>query len=261
MLAATSGCRLVNGYRQVTILVQDAETGQPIPSARVRAGYYLLVDPRAPRLRMGLTDDDGKVTLRMAPYEGRAVVVATADGYFTEGMRSLSDGVIRDFDLHNGKAGRDFVVLEMYAEPMAVVELIVPAGYQGLFEVRVRADEEPRPERQRHFRASVPRVGVAVVEGAAPASEGRVRRLPGPLRGRACPGVSTGRRGGRLLGTRGKREGHAVLLRGHHEGVRRRLSALSPGNGRGRLGVRPRQGPGLDGARCVTSKSLTAGRF
>jgi hypothetical protein len=164
LLCANSGCRFLHGYRPVNIQVRDAETHQPIPGARVRVGYYLLVDPRAPKLRIGATDDEGKVTLRVAPYEGRAVLVATAPGYFTEGMQSLDDGVIRAFDLDDEKH-KEFVIVEMYAEPAAVVELIVPAGYRGLIEVRTQVDEAAQPIHPRLFRATVSAEGLAVVKG------------------------------------------------------------------------------------------------
>jgi hypothetical protein len=164
LLAGSPGCRVINGYRPVTILVQDAETGEPVPGARVRVGYYLLVDPRAPKLRIGTTDDEGLVTLRVAPYEGRAVMVATAEGYFTEGMRSLSDAEIGRFEPGDGKRARPFVVLPMYAEPAAVVELVVPTGYRGLFKVETQTDDHLAP-RQRLFGVHVEPSGLAVLKG------------------------------------------------------------------------------------------------
>jgi hypothetical protein len=160
---ASGGCRCWHSYRPVTILVRDAETREPIPDAKVRLGYYLLLAPFAPKRTAGTTGPDGTVELVAAPYEGRAVLFASADGYFSEGMLRLDDDVIRACDpgRHNHHIP---VVVEMFAEPAATVELVVPAGYRGL--VRVEVQEIPPPTvRLRTVCVPVPASGMTLIKG------------------------------------------------------------------------------------------------
>jgi hypothetical protein len=165
LLASSAGCRSWHSYRPITILVRDAETRQPIDGARVRLGYFLLVAPFAPSRTAGMTGADGTVDLVAAPYEGRAVMFASADGYFSEGMQALNDELIRACDPDRGKP-RGLVLIEMYAEPAAQVELVVPLGFRGLIEVEVQPDPPPAV-RQRSFRVAVDPSGRARIKGPA----------------------------------------------------------------------------------------------
>jgi hypothetical protein len=166
VLLASTGCRSWHHYRPVNILVRDAETKEPIDGAHVRLGYFLLIDPFSPERTAGMTGPDGTVELVAAPYEGRAVMFASADGYFSEGMQSLEDEVIRACDPDRRKP-REYVVVEMYAEPAAVLELVVPAGYRGLIRVEPHTVELTSAGRQRLFRAEVPPSGLVHVPGPA----------------------------------------------------------------------------------------------
>jgi hypothetical protein len=162
-LVACAGCKAWHCYRPVTIQVQDAETGEPISGAHVRLGYYLLVDPFAPKRTAGMTGPDGTVELVAAPYEGRAVMFVSADGYFSEGMQSLHDDDIRACHRDRRKP-RKPVVVEMFAEPAATIELVIPTGYRGL--VRVEVQEIPPPTvRLRTIQAVVPTSGIVLIKG------------------------------------------------------------------------------------------------
>lgn len=163
-LLVSSGCRAWHNYRTVTVLVRDAETREPIDGARVRLGYFLLVDPFAPKRMGGFTGPDGTVDLVAAPYEGRAVLFASAAGYFSQGMQSLDDEVILACD-PDRRQPRNWVIVEMYAEPAALVELVVPNGFQGLIRIEVQEDHVPGVARPRTFKALVPPSGRVQLTG------------------------------------------------------------------------------------------------
>jgi hypothetical protein len=56
------------------------------------------------------------------------------------------------------------VVLEMYAEPRPVLELVVPTGYRGIVKVTIRVEHDLKFEpRQRLFSFAVPASGVVAV--------------------------------------------------------------------------------------------------
>jgi hypothetical protein len=87
----------------------------------------------------------------------------SAEGYFSEGILRLPDDVIRACDPNPHKP-RKQVIVDMFAEPAATVELIVPAGYRGL--VRVEVQEIPPPTvRLRTIQVPVPDSGIVMIKG------------------------------------------------------------------------------------------------
>ncbi len=127
-------------------------------------GHFSPIDPFCPKRFGGVTGADGLVELRAAPYEGRAVVSATAAGYFAVGMHAVDDELIRA-GKRDSFLPREAVVVELYAEPAAVVDVVVPAGHRGLVGIAVERDERPCPIRAREFRVYVSASGMARLSG------------------------------------------------------------------------------------------------
>jgi hypothetical protein len=171
LVAAGPGCQVFHSYRPVAVLVQDAESRQPVPGAEVRLHYSLHEGAfNPPHESAGTTARDGVARLEAAPYEaGGVVAAASAPGYLPAEV-SVSTAAIREV----GPAplfGADErqpvpVVVEVFAGPWPSVELILPTGYRGLLRVKLRIDPSaPCPPGQRCFSYPVPESGEVEVKG------------------------------------------------------------------------------------------------
>jgi hypothetical protein len=169
LLAGVAGCQGFYQYRPLVVLARDAETKEPIPDARVEVAYPLAAEGDAPDGISRITGKDGIARLRAAPWGDGARVTATADGYLG------ADKPLPVADVNGLQPAYPFepidqrpatVVLELFARPRPMVELIVPAGYRGLVQVEVQARAGALcPPGQRWFPAVVSAAGVAVVTG------------------------------------------------------------------------------------------------
>ncbi len=170
LLAFLSGCQAFYRYRPAPILVQDADTKQPIPDVAVRLAYPMAPHAVAPWESSAATGGDGIARLRAAPYgEAGIVVNANARGYMSE-EKILSVSLVESLDppglFENVEQRKPCYVIEMYAEPRPSVELVVPTGYRGVVKADVEIREElPCPPHQRCFRYTVSAAGTVKVTG------------------------------------------------------------------------------------------------
>jgi hypothetical protein len=154
----------------VAVLAKDAETGQPIPGAKIRITYPGTTPSFAPWESSGVTGPDGVAHLQAAPYGNFGINLAgQVQGYLFEERDIPIKEVeaIAPAQLFEAVDHRPVnYVVALYADPRPTVELVLPAGYRGL----VKADLQPRedipcPPGQRTFRYNVPSTGAVTVSG------------------------------------------------------------------------------------------------
>jgi hypothetical protein len=168
--AASSGCQMFHAYRPVTVLVQDAETHQPIPDANVSIGYLAMLDPFVPRESSGKTGNDGIVELRAAPYHCPSILLdGSVTGYWPERKWMTAEDIRKIEPSSRSRKNRerpaDFV-LEMYSEPAATVDFVIPNGFRGLVKVKFSPSEKKDwTPGQRLFTYEVPPSGRVLVDG------------------------------------------------------------------------------------------------
>jgi hypothetical protein len=170
LLALAPGCQALYRYKTVTVLVRDAETKKPISAAEVHISYPLTRPSAAPYESVQTTAQDGMAHLRAAPgCEAGIVMTATAKDYMSEERTVLAE-TIRESEPTGplkkaGSSPTPFVV-ELYAEPLPTIELVVPDGYRGVVECAVEIQEDaPFPPGQRCFSCEVSSPGVARLKG------------------------------------------------------------------------------------------------
>jgi hypothetical protein len=164
LLTLATGCQLCHDYRPVTALVRDAETKKPIPGARVDIGYMTYMDFFAPFAAHGTAGKDGVVQVLVAPYKELLLMSTCADGYALE-HQLLSTDKVREVRFWTASQQPTFVV-ELFAEPSATVELIVPNEFRGLITLETEAtDSSQWVPGQRRFSANVPASGVVTIDG------------------------------------------------------------------------------------------------
>lgn len=159
--AGVSGCGFVHSYRTVNVHVIDAETRQPIAGADVELSYLTMLDPFAPWPSSGRTAPDGIARLRATPFHS-IHMRAKAEGYQWED-RSVTSAIIEA--INKKEHTQPDVVFEMYAEPRATVELVVPVGYRGVIRTEFVRDEGYGLPGQRQFSYPVPESGIVQVRG------------------------------------------------------------------------------------------------
>jgi hypothetical protein len=170
LLVLAPGCQVLQGFRPVAVVTQDAETGKPIAGADVRLSYPLTDSPFGPRDAFGTTGPDGVARLQATP-SGDAffTVSANARGYLLEEIDLPMDAIAAaepagPFKSADPRPTR--LVVKLYAEPGPTVELIVPAGYRGLVKAEFRVqDDAACPPGRRCFRYAVPPSGLVAVTG------------------------------------------------------------------------------------------------
>lgn len=174
-----SGCQSLYRYRPVSVLVQDAETKQPIPGATVKLTYPYTLPSRAPCDSSDTTGADGIAHLRAAAYGDVGIMLdGSAPGYQPEELSAPVESVakIEPVPWFGNDAPRPVTfVLKLYADPKFAAELAVPAGYIGLVKAEVELrDDVPFAAGQRRFCFPVGAdgtthvVGPRVLERASP---------------------------------------------------------------------------------------------
>jgi hypothetical protein len=157
LLVSASGCQMLHPQAPMNVEVRDAETQAPIDGAHVRAWHSAVHSVAS----SGTTGPDGTVQFPSPPADDAPLIYEmVAKGY----MARQTD--------HPVKQTQSSVILEMFAEPRPILELIVPTGYRGVLRATVRVrDDYTYPPRQRLFSYTVP--ASAVVEAVVPPIFGR----------------------------------------------------------------------------------------
>jgi hypothetical protein len=190
------GCQVIQGERTLTVLVRDAETKQPIPSAEVYLCQCLKDNEIAPCRSRNLTHENGIAQVR-----------AEANGQFGLQVQAIAPGHLVDQvtvpaevlngrrqpsgkrDKPAGASGSPDVIVEVYSEPSFRVEFVLPSGYRGLVKAEIQLqDNVPLAPHQRCFRFDVSRTGEVLLTGPSllqrvAATEYRARYDNGPLLG------------------------------------------------------------------------------
>src|SRR5262249_11215230 len=146
LLALAPGCQAFQSYRPVAVLAQDAETGKPIPGAKVSITYPGARPSEAPWDSSGVTGPDGVAHLQAAPYGDFGInVAASLTGYLSADklVPIKSVAALRPAQLFEAVDQRSAdVVVALFSGPDPSIELVLPAGYQGL----VKAEVQPRED-------------------------------------------------------------------------------------------------------------------
>jgi hypothetical protein len=185
------GCQVFQGEQSLTVLVRDAETKQPIPTAEVYVCQRLKGDEIAPCRSRELTQTNGIARLRGESAGDYGLQVqAVAPGHLPENVTvppKASKGQPQPAD-----AGRSSeLIVEVYAAPDFSVELVLPLGYRGLVKAEIQIqDNLPLSRGQRCFRFPVSASGEVQVRGPSllqrvPVPEYQARYANGPLLGKS----------------------------------------------------------------------------
>jgi hypothetical protein len=241
LLAAAPGCQAIHHDRAVTVLVRDAETKQPIATARVTVWDPLIRGPQAPREAVAQTGADGQARLRVAPPgEAGLMVEGAAPGYVYEEVTlpALPAPAAGPAPLF-GKSERQSepVIVELFAEPLPTIELVVPNGYRGLVKAEVQAADEAAPNpSQRRFSFAVSPPEVAVLHGPP-----LLRRVgPADYLARYADGTQLGPPAENLAGFHWlKREGEVLVF---FVGTRSEYDSIRPSSEPDPEGHRPARG-------------------
>lgn len=198
----TTGCQVFHADPTLAVLVRDAETKKPLPTAEVYLCQRLKQDGVAPCHSSGLTHEDGIAQVRAEPGgEFGIQLQAIARGYLSEtlnvtaeSLKKIASTPARPPSEH---CPADFV-LEVYAEPGFTVELVVPPGYRGLVKADIQLQENlASPPGQRCFPFSVSPEGMVRINGPSllqrvSAPDYRARYANGPLLGKAMDAETVG---------------------------------------------------------------------
>jgi hypothetical protein len=141
-----SGCFYFN--QPVTFTVQDAETKQPIEGVGIDPKYIGLF---VPQVNGGVTDANGKLTLFMDTKAESLSIAAGIEGYQSESNMWGTAIQKRLFPRPGSLWGSNFV-LEMYKDPAAEMNLVIPTGYRGVVLIQFAPmDSPPQQIGQRIF--------------------------------------------------------------------------------------------------------------
>jgi len=146
LLAFAPGCQTLYGYRPVSVLVRDIETKKPLHGAEVHISYPLAESPFAPAACSGATGEDGLARLRAAPYGDAGIAVDVTAGGYMSAEKTLPVAAVQALEpahLFEAVERRPVsLVVELYAEPHPVIELVLPAGYRGVVKAEVLVQED-----------------------------------------------------------------------------------------------------------------------
>jgi hypothetical protein len=198
----TPGCQMFQADPSLAVLVRDAETKKPLPTAEVYLCQRLKQDTVAPCHSSGLTQEDGVAQVRAeAGGEFGIQLQAIARGYLPETLNVTAESLKKIAPAPNPRTSEprppDFVV-EVYAEPGFTVELVLPPGYRGLIKADIQLQENlATPPGQRCFRFAVSPEGMVRINGPAllrrvAAPDYRARYANGPLLGKAMDAETVG---------------------------------------------------------------------
>lgn len=165
------GCQVFQGEQPLAVLVRDAETKEPIPSAEVYLCQHLKGNEIAPCRSRSLTLENGIARLRTeAAGQFGLQVQAIAPGHLVDHVDLPADvvnGRHRPVGGLDKQADRSYpadVIVEVYSEPNFSVELVLPPDYRGLVSAEIQIQDNLRPApRQRCFRFEVPSTGQVLV--------------------------------------------------------------------------------------------------
>lgn len=228
------GCQVFVTDPPLTVLVRDAETKKPIPSAEVYLCQRLKNDEIAPCRSRDLTQPNGMARLRAEAAGPLGLQVqAVAQGYLPDKVMVPADALKKKpapSPSPRAEQRPADVIVEVYAEPNFTVELVLPPGYRGLVKAEIqREDNVAVSSGQRCFRYAVPPTGEVFVKGPSllqrvPASEYRARYADGPLLGTTLDAVKVGFR---WIKGAGNRQYFVVGNQVDYEALHRRLAPES----------------------------------
>lgn len=185
------GCQVFQGEQPLTVLVRDAETKEPIPTAEVYLCQRLKNDEIAPCRSRDLTQKDGIARLRPEPAGQYGLQVqAVVPRYLTEKVNVSAEAIKKRSTapaVRKDEQRPADVIVDVFAEPNFSVELVLPPGYRGLVKAEIQLqDDLPLPPHQRCFRFAVSPTGEVLVKGPSllqrvPVPEYRARYADGPL--------------------------------------------------------------------------------
>jgi len=139
----------------VTVSIRDAETKQPIQGAAVRSSYMTMLDLgvafAAWGAKDGITDNDGQLILFIDPNKDCLNIDVSAKGY--QAKQNMWGMRIQERLSSQGRFawGKDFA-LDLYKDPEASMDVIIPNGYRGPVLLDFdRVDTPPATIGQRHF--------------------------------------------------------------------------------------------------------------
>ncbi|MHB1427018.1 MAG: hypothetical protein ACYC3I_28005 [Gemmataceae bacterium] len=188
-----SGCQTFHGDQTIEVLVRDAETKQPIPSAEVYLCQRIKPDEVAPCRSVSFTQVDGIAQLHTEPSgEHGFQVQAVAQGYQRVMIDVPADARKNKASLPPSQKAAPHpvkVTVDVYTAPDFSVEFVLPPGYRGLIKAEVRIqDNLALPKGQRCFRFPVSASGDVLVQvpsllRSVPPQEFQARYGDGPLLG------------------------------------------------------------------------------
>ena len=158
----TTGCGLFRAHRPLTVQVIDGDTRQPLPKATVSLCYLNMLDFTAPRPCSRMTDSRGMATLRIGEFH-TIIFGAELNGYRAPDHSYFNSEFV--MGLPRRSTGRIDMILEMWAEPKATIEFVVPNGYRGPVKVVFEQDDSTFERGLRQFSFPVQPDGRAVVRG------------------------------------------------------------------------------------------------
>jgi hypothetical protein len=172
VLGLLSGCQVIEGYRPVVVEVRDAETHKPIPGAEITASYPDSTSVFSPGRAWASTGGDGIARLNVAPTGELGTVFATKAKGYLDTEKDLSTEAVRAMDpVHLFEDAEDRpvnVIVEMFAEPIPAIELVIPPGFRGIVQANLRDHIGPAwALGQRSMRFTVPASGIVEVSGPA----------------------------------------------------------------------------------------------
>lgn len=225
------GCQVFVNNPPLTVLVRDAETKKPIPSAEVYLCQRLKEDEIAPCRSRELTQPNGIARLRTEPAGQYGLQVQTvAQGYLPDKVIVPAVALQKKPSPSSAPGNENRpadVIVEVFAEPNFSVELILPAGYRGVVKAEVQIQDNLACQAgQRCFRYAVSPSGDVLVKGPpllqrVPASAYRARYADGPLLGSTMDAQQIGFR---LMRSAGSRQYFVVGTQMDYEALHRRLA-------------------------------------
>lgn len=159
LLPILSGCHSLRPVPVVPVVVLDAETKEPIAGATVR--LWSPADNSPGHVEpTGTTGPDGTARIKVAfPKDADVLIEVSAPNYLSDEMDRVLAGKVPGAPAGGG-------IVEMYAGPKPVIELVVPTGFRGDLKVEIKVqDDAPTKPGQRVFTYGVPMPTAANLAG------------------------------------------------------------------------------------------------
>ncbi len=136
LLAVAPGCETLYGSRPLVVQVRDIETKKPLDGAQVHITYPMAESPFAPPDGRGTTGADGMARLQAAPYGEFGIALEVSADHYIPADKTMTAAAVQALEpahwFEHVERRPASLIVELYAEPHPMMELVLPVGFRGV---------------------------------------------------------------------------------------------------------------------------------